>query len=267
MRRARLGLHGAVIPQADAMRGLRAAARAGFLFYEPEVAKLLPLSRAARREVDAARKKLGIGWLPLNDIEIFGEQTALHHQEIFALAAELSIPAVTAIQARDNGSWSMERAAAALAEAARMAARQGVSLLFEPLCFKERLFCRKEEAMALAGSAGVPLVLDTFHFIVSGVSPAEAAALPPQRIGTVHVSDAMLETVSGPQPADRDRVLPGEGHLPLQEMMDAIRRTGYEGGISVEVFHPKYARRDPDEVAMDAFRRTDELMRAAGWVL
>ena len=61
-------------------------------------------------------------------------------------------------------------------------------------------------------------------------------------------------------------MLPGEGGLPMVETMDAIRQTGYRGGMSVEVFHPKYGRQAAAEVAREAHRRAVSLLRESGWI-
>jgi hypothetical protein len=48
---------------------------------------------------------------------------------------------------------------------------------------------------------------------------------------------------------DGDRVLPGEGVLPLAEFRDAILSTGYEGDWSLELLNEELWRMDPMEVA------------------
>ena len=92
----KLGLHGAVIPQADLITGLKAAAQAGFSAYEPEVAKLIENSNQ-RQQAGMICEQLKIAWLPLNEIEAFTQEPAHSSEEVLSLAAELSIPAVTVI--------------------------------------------------------------------------------------------------------------------------------------------------------------------------
>ena len=64
---------------------------------------------------------------------------------------------------------------------------------------------------------------------------------------------------------DADRVLSGEGGLPLVDMLTAISGIGYKGTVSVEVFHPKYGERDPRDVAQEAYKRAQTVLQAAGW--
>ena len=51
---------------------------------------------------------------------------------------------------------------------------------------------------------------------------------------------------------DADRVLPGEGGLPLVDLLTAISGIGYKSAVSVEVFRPKYGDHDSREAARKA---------------
>jgi sugar phosphate isomerase/epimerase len=43
--------------------------------------------------------------------------------------------------------------------------------------------------------------------------------------------------------------MPGDGHLPLKELVAEVKRRGYEGVISLELFNRTYWQQDPYEVA------------------
>jgi len=80
------------------------------------------------------------------------------------------------------------------------------------------------------------VLLDAWHFFMSGAPWAELRRLGPQQIALVHLSDA-------PEPDTDDlcyesrfrRVPPGTGRLPLGEFTEALRKVGYEGVVSAEV--------------------------------
>jgi sugar phosphate isomerase/epimerase len=144
---------------------------------------------------------------------------------------------------------------------------EGISLFYEMLAFDDRAFNSFSETIVLVRAADIRIVLDTFHFLASGMDPKEIVEIPKELIGVVHISDSLIQGRSMKELTDDDRVLPGEGQLPLEEAMDALRQTGYRGGMSVEVFHPKYAKRDPYEVSREAFQRTQELLAESGWSL
>lgn len=259
-----LGLHGAVIPQADLVTGLKAAASAGFNAYEPEVPKALDAGDDYAK-VNDLRGELGLSWLPLNEIEVFTSEPAFDPDVVVALAGNLSIPAITMIAQAKPGETDLENATRALADLSERAG--GISLFFEMLVFNDRAFNTFRETRELARAADVKIVLDTFHFLASGMGPKEIAEIPKELIGVVHISDSLIQGRSMEELTDDDRVLPGEGELPLGEAMDALRQTGYRGGMSVEVFHPKYAERDPCEVSREAFQRTQNLLIGSGWSL
>jgi len=260
----KLGLHGAVIPQADLITGLKAAAQAGFSAYEPEVARLIENSDQ-RRQAGRICEELKLTWLPLNEIEAFTQEPAHSSEEVLSLAAELSIPAVTVIPQAGPRDIRKAEAATALAELAKKTSEKGVSAFFEMLGFQNRAFHTVVETLDLVQTAGVRLVLDTFHFVICGASPEQIARIPKELIGVVHISDAQTEGKSLVDITDAERVLPGEGGLPLVEVLDAIRQTGYEGDLSVEVFHPKYKQRDPFQVALEAYERTSSALKKSGW--
>ena len=105
------------------------------------------------------------------------------------------------------------------------------------------------EALALldeAGTPGVGLLVDTWHVGAIGVAAAAG------RIYGVHVSDRREPTRNL-----FDRLLPGDGVLPLAEILEAIAGTGYEGWYDVEIFS--------DEAFPDSLWRVEpaELARRA----
>jgi 2-keto-myo-inositol isomerase len=58
------------------------------------------------------------------------------------------------------------------------------------------------------------------------------------------VDDADRKTLGKP-----NRVFPGEGVLPLGPLIESLKRTGYEGPYSLELFRPDYWAMDPLLVA------------------
>jgi sugar phosphate isomerase/epimerase len=261
-----LGLHGATIPQASFPQGLQEAASAGFSAYEPEIARVDACTPSQIAEALAVQKKCGLALLPLNEIEAFGDLTIERAREIFAQAQRLSLGAVTVCPVAPKGPLSLEDGVAWLKRFSKEAEDFHVSLFLEMMCFPGRPFNTFEESLRLAEGSGMKLVVDLFHYNVVGATPEQIRRLPAELIGVVHITDALTDKKSLRELADADRVLPGEGGLPLVETMDAIRQTGYRGGMSVEVFHPKYGREAASEVARDAHRRALSLLRESGWI-
>jgi sugar phosphate isomerase/epimerase len=154
----------------------------------------------------------------------------------------------------------LARAADRLRAAADLAAGFGVRLGIEFLK-GARLVSTLPTALDLARRAAHPnlgVVLDTFH-LYAGASKLEDLALldAPERLSFVHLND-----VPGGTPrelwADSDRVLPGDGALPLDAIAGGIRASGYAGYASLELFSAPFAARweaDPVVAAGDALRR------------
>ena len=59
--------------------------------------------------------------------------------------------------------------------------------------------------------------------------------------------------------ADADRILPGEGTSPPDELVHRLSEIGYAGAVAVELFNPALWRVPPrqfGEIAMTSLRKT-----------
>ena len=91
----RIGLNGATLPGRDLLTKIRAAASAGFGFYEPRVPELLAFDTPdGRCEVVEAMAECGLGWLPLNALEGVFAVDAARAGMILPLAARFGVPIV-----------------------------------------------------------------------------------------------------------------------------------------------------------------------------
>ena len=258
-----LGLNGATIVRANLESGLIAARGAGFLYYEPRIPALSDCEDLGCRERSLiALQQTGLSWLPLNALEgvfeIAPEHLFARAEDIFSLAERFNVRQVIVVPGK--GRLSLPDAGELLMELAKRGREHGVNLLYEFIGFPAHAFPSLEEAHTVAAAAGLPLVLDTFHLAVSRTDPESVAALPADAIGLVHLSDALTDGKTMGEIADYDRVLPGEGGLPLADYLKAILNTGYAGPLSVEVFHSKYELGKPAMVAQEAFRQASQLL-------
>ena len=111
-----------------------------------------------------------------------------------------------------------------------------------------------------AGRKDLGLVIDSFHFYAGGSTVEMIEALDPELIQIFHINDA--EDLPRDQLEDRHRLLPGQGILPLREMISAFRRIGYDKVASVEIFRPEYWERDPFALAQDAHAATKRILES-----
>lgn len=142
--------------------------------------------------------------------------------------------------------------AANVREAADIAAGHGLELYLEPLAWARLNRCRHALAVIEAvGRDNVGIALDTWHFWATGDTLEEVAALPKELIKAVHLSDGVeldRERDVPAQDVHRDVVL-GGGSIPLQQWVDAIKSTGYDGWWVSEMFSRRANEQDPLLVA------------------
>lgn len=132
------------------------------------------------------------------------------------------------------------RRAGESARAFAEAAGEGVTISLEPIGGSDWLGT-PEHALAIADASGHPRVgvmIDFFHYYRSGVSAASVAAIPVERLFIVHADDC--EDLPVAELNDSLRVYPGEGILPLRPRIALLRRMGYRGHLSIELFNRAY---------------------------
>jgi sugar phosphate isomerase/epimerase len=152
----------------------------------------------------------------------------------------------------------------ALADAARP---HGLRLAFEAMAFT----AVHTVPDALAFSATVPdagVIVDLLHHQRAGQTPAQLAAIDRSRICYVQVCDAPLmapRTLDAlAHEARTSRLPPGEGELPLAEMLTALDPQGIP--FAVEIQQVERARTDPPVVrATHYFNTTIALLQNLGF--
>ena len=60
---------------------------------------------------------------------------------------------------------------------------------------------------------------------------------------------------------DADRLLPGEGVLPLDAMLRGLAANGYDGAYSLEVMRPAYRAREIEEYMADARAKVEAVLQ------
>jgi len=102
----------------------------------------------------------------------------------------------------------------------------------------------------------IGLVLDTFHFYAGGSSINAIENIDREKIFIFHINDA--ENLPKADLQDAHRLFPGEGVIPLKEIISGLKNIQYDGPASLEMFRPEYWHRPPEEIArkgMEAIRR------------
>jgi sugar phosphate isomerase/epimerase len=110
---------------------------------------------------------------------------------------------------------------------------------------------RLSEALFVAMESGLPdvkILVDPFHMYTGGSALQSLRYVNGANIGIVHVNDYPAVPVRE-QIADRDRVFPGAGIGPTEELAALLYRAGYRGYLSLEVFAESYGEESALEVA------------------
>ncbi len=190
-----------------------------------------------------------------------------HFRRRLELLAELRVPTlILAADASPGGAaWTPEvddlaRAAAALGEAAELAGSAGVRIALEfqkssPIC------ACLETAVAMVAQCGSPhagICLDAFHFHNGPSKLADLEGLPAELIAWVQLCD--VSGVPRELAGDADRILPGDGDIPLGAILDRLAAIGYDGHVALEVLNPQLWRVAADRVSDMGRRALDRVL-------
>jgi len=232
------GLNGTASVRANLDSGLIAARDAGFSFHEPRLPALVDCKTCGSRERTlAVLQEADLSLLALSALEgvfeLANDRLLARAEVIFSRAERFNVRQAIAVPGR--GHTSLADARELLVELSKRGREDGVSPSYEFIGFPEHAFPSSEAAHAVAGTAGLPLVLDTFHLAVSHTDPEGIATLPPDAIALVRLSDALAEGKAMEKIADSDRVLPGGRgaatcRLCEGDLERGIRRSAFGGG-------------------------------------
>jgi 4-hydroxyphenylpyruvate dioxygenase len=156
------------------------------------------------------------------------------------------------------GESDFDRVHVSLRQAAEQANAAGVRLALEfqsRAAFPNNL---QSAAMLLAdcGSPNLGLCLDLFHYYTGPSKSEDLGCLTAENLFHVQLCD--LAGHLREFATDADRVLPGDGDIPLEPVIVRLREIGYTGAVSVELMNPQIWRIPPrqvGEVAITALRR------------
>ena len=151
----------------------------------------------------------------------------------------------------------LERVRLSLRQAAEEAQRREVRIALEPQA-RASVGNNLQTAAALVEEAGNPylgICLDVFHYYV-GPSKAEDLGLL-TRENLFHVQLCDLADTPREFAADGDRILPGDGDIPLSPIVDRLQQIGYDRCVSIELMNPNIWRipaRQFGEIGITALR-------------
>jgi sugar phosphate isomerase/epimerase len=273
--------HGLVSRHAPLAIDLRITRHAGFSGLEVSGAKMKAALQGGITEAELANWLVdvdvpGVGFLL--DIERHGDDEAAliaearelcHLAEIAGargvqvLTGPVQVAAVLAHAAgqrsglyegvlRSTRTEQVRITAVNMARLADIAAESGLLLYLEALAWSPlNRLADQQELIARANRPNLRIVVDFWHCYASGDTPAEVASLPGDLIYGVHVCDSLPFAGGIPDEGILRDVPTGEGVLALQDWVDAVKSTGYEGWWSCELFCRRQQQDDSFTVAQN----------------
>jgi len=261
-----LGFNGATTMNADLAGDIAAAGSAGFKALEIWAAKLDDyLKDHSLDQLNALFRQHAVLPASINSIEFITFRPAEEYKAVVARCRELCNWAnalgchkiVVVPSPTPGGGASAEKIRAesvrVLRELSAIAEPYGVQLAFEFLGFSwcsVRTLAQCWDIVRETERPNVGLVIDTCHFYAGGSSLHSIEQVPAEKILIFHINDVEerpKETIE-----DAHRLLPGEGVIPLDDILLRLKRIRFDGLCSIELFRPEYWDRAPAELAATA---------------
>jgi len=143
-----------------------------------------------------------------------------------------------------------------LAEAAARAGARDLRIGYEALAWGRHVHDHRE-AWGLVRDIDHPalgLVLDAFHSLARRIPSSSIGDIRPEKLFIVQVADAPVIDMDYLSWSRHFRCMPGQGDFPLDDWAEAIRRIGYDGYWSLEIFNDRFRAGSASGVALDGYR-------------
>ena len=150
-----------------------------------------------------------------------------------------------------------------IADIADIGKKYGVRFQLEPIAWSPvHSLSQSLEIIKKAGRDNVGLVIDFWHLFAGEETTAtEVSKLDKSLIYGVHFCDGVnhkrnTEWVE----EDLRGYLPGEGKIPINDWVKAVKSTGFDGVYSAELYSPKHWELDLLEIAIEARKRMEKYL-------
>ncbi|HIE28574.1 TPA: sugar phosphate isomerase/epimerase [Candidatus Poribacteria bacterium] len=118
------------------------------------------------------------------------------------------------------------------------------------------------QMLKLIDDPEVLLLADVFHMAKTEGSFELLGELKGTQIGLFHVND-YPDTPDIRQLTDAQRVYPGDGVAPLRQIFDTLKRIGYSGMFSLELFNKEYEEAGAEQVARTGLEKMKQVVEAS----
>jgi len=260
-----LAFHGATTMTSDLETDVVVSALAGFKALELWAEKLdRYLAAHSLADLNALFMNHGVMPLTLNSIEFIAFRGSEYAQiqarlhELGKIAQAIGCPTVIVVPSPSPDRalpWAdmLSEYVKVLRDLSNIACQYRIKLSFEFLGFgwcSVRTPRAAFEIIQEVDRDNIGLTIDAAHFYCGGGLMSELDQLDPKRIFAFHLDD--LEDTPKEAIRDGTRLLPGLGVVPLDDICARLKRIGYDGPCSIELFRPEYWNWDPQVLAIQA---------------
>jgi sugar phosphate isomerase/epimerase len=124
---------------------------------------------------------------------------------------------------------------------------------------------RLGEVAFVAVESGHPqacILLDVYHLYKGGSNPAGLRVLNGNALHVLHFNDYPAKPARD-EITDAQRIYPGDGVAPLKDILRELRRIGFHGVLSLELFNRDYWKQDALTVARIGIEKMRAVVRAS----
>lgn len=261
-----LGFHGATTMTSNLETDIAVSRQAGYRGLELWADKVdTYLKNHSTGELKALFESSGVAPLSLNALVFVGfrgdEYATIQARckEMCEIAHAIGCPMIVVVPSPTLANWQLPWSdivaeyVKVLRDLSDIATPYGIRLSFEFLGFG---WCTVRtprgawEIVQQVNRPNVGMTVDCAHLFAGGGLMDEIDALDPEKIFAFHLDD--LEDTPKEAITDNTRVFPGLGVIDLQEICARMRRIGYNGACSIELFRPEYWAWEPLKVAQQA---------------
>ncbi len=142
------------------------------------------------------------------------------------------------------------------------AEKSGIKLAFEfvgyPNC-SVNTFGQAYSIVKKVDRKNVGIVLDCFHFHSMGSRLDDLKKADPEKIFIFHIDDS--EDLPAGAARDEHRLMPGDGAIDLNAILEVLKEIGYDHMASIELFRPEYWDWDDETTIRISYEKTVAVLK------
>jgi sugar phosphate isomerase/epimerase len=269
-----LGINSATIRPAGLETKIAAASRAGFDAIELWNGDLAEWEKSGKPLEDLGKRIKDAGLTVTNVIALWDamppkdEDKPKTYERLkagLAQAAKVGAQHIAAIPTPNRPDMNLLWAARRYAELVDLGKEAGVKVALEFAGFIQTIHTLGQGA-CVAVEADRPeacLVADTFHVWRGGGNFGGVKFLNGSLFAVWHFNDVPARPDRS-RLNDSDRIYPGDGILPLVQLLKDLWASGFRGPLSLELFNREEYRKDPAEVAKVGIEKMRAVVAKAG---